>query len=204
MRLMIILPVAASILLVQPAAAQFGNPAGVAPGTKHEAPGAPSPHETNNQDRLFARLATTGGRSEVELGRLAQEKGTNQAVKDFARMMVADHSQANEKLVGLAKEAEILLPAELTPEQRALRAKLEQVSGDNFDVAYMLTQIEDHQKTVQLLQWEIGSGQDAPMQKFAAETLPIVLEHLRRAHVIAAELTGQTPLEMTSRPMERR
>ena len=42
-----------------------------------------------------------------------------------------------------------------------MREKLEKLSGPTFDVTYILAQIVDHQKTVQLLQWEIGQGQDA-------------------------------------------
>ena len=48
-------------------------------------------------------------------------------------------------------------------------------------LTYMRAQIVDHQKTSQLLQWEIGSGEDAEMQRFAADTLPTVLEHLAQA-----------------------
>jgi hypothetical protein len=59
--------------------------------------------------------------------------------------------------------------------------------------------VEEHQKTVLLLQWEIGSGQNAPLQKFAAETLSTVVAHLRRAQFIASELTGQTPPEIAPR-----
>jgi hypothetical protein len=37
----------------------------------------------------------------------------------------------------------------------------------------------EHQKTAQLLAWEIGQGEDEEMQRVATETLPTVLEHLR-------------------------
>lgn len=190
---------AAAILIAQPAAAQIGNPAGVVAGTEQAAPGTPAPHETNNADRLFARLAATGGKAEVELGRLAQQKATDTAVKEFARMMIQDHSKANDRLAELAKAADIPLPATPDPDHQAVREKLEKLSGATFDTTYMLAQIEDHQKTVQLLQWEIGSGQDGPMQNFAAETLPVVLGHLRHAQFVAARLTGQTPPEILPR-----
>jgi putative membrane protein len=199
MRLLAIIPAAAAILMAAPVPAQIGNPAGVEAGTQQAVPGTPAPHETNNTDQLFARLAAIGGKAEVDLGQLAQQKGTDPAVKEFARMMVQDHSKANDKLMELASAANIPLPTGFDPDHQALRDKHEKLSGADFDVAYMLGQIEEHQKTVLLLQWEIGSGQNAPLQKFAAETLSTVVAHLRRAQFIASELTGQTPPEIAPR-----
>jgi putative membrane protein len=196
--LLAIIPAAALVCAV-PAAGQIGNPAGVTPGSEQTAPGVPAPHETNVQDRLFARLAAAGGKAEVEIGQLARQKASSEAVKDFAGMMIQDHTKANDKLANLAQKADIPLPAGLDPDHQALRAKLEKLSGAEFDVNYILAQIEDHQKTAQLLEWEIGSGQNAPLQQFAAEVLPTVLGHLRRAQIVAAELTGQTPPEIASR-----
>lgn len=190
---------AAALLCANPAVGQIGNPAGVMPGSEQAAPGVPAPHETNVQDRLFTRLAAAGGKAEVEIGQLAQQKALRQGVKDFARMMIEDHTKANEKLANLAQGAGIPLPAGLDPDHLAMRAKLEKLSGADFEVNYMLAQIEDHQKTAQLLKWEIGSGQNALLQQFAAEVLPTVLGHLRRAQMLAAELTGQTPPEIASR-----
>jgi putative membrane protein len=57
-------------------------------------------------------------------------------------------------------------------------------------VAYIKDQIVDHQKTALLLEWEINSGEDAQLQRFAADTLPDVLHHLQAAQTIHAELTG--------------
>lgn len=199
MRFIAVIPATVAMLMAGAAAAQMGNPAGVEAGTPQAAPGTPAPHETNNTDRLFARLAATGGKAEVELGQLAQSKAADAAVKEFARMMVQDHGKANDKLMELAKAADIPLPAELDPDHRMLREKLERLSGEDFDIAYILAQIEDHQKTALLLEWEIGSGQDGPLQKFASETLPTVMGHLRKAQFAAARLTGQAPPEIAPR-----
>ena len=46
----------------------------------------------------------------------------------------------------------------------------------------------EHQKTVQLLAWEIDSGQDAEIKQFAAATLPTVMHHLEMARNLVAEL----------------
>jgi putative membrane protein len=180
-----------ALLLTLPVSAQIGNPAGMAPGTQEKAPGVPAPHEPNTQDRLFARIATIGGKAEVELGRLAEQKGGSDAVKDFGRRMVQDHGKANGQLTDLAKRADIPLPGDLDQEHSAMQSELEAMSGPAFDRAYMLGQIVEHQKTVQLLEWEINFGQDAQIKRFASETLPTVLQHLQMAQDLMSRITGQ-------------
>ncbi|YCI06364.1 DUF4142 domain-containing protein (plasmid) [Ensifer sp. D2-11] len=177
-------------LLTVPASAQIGNPAGLGADTRMSEPGVPAPHQTNNQDRLFARLAAAGGMAEVDLGKLAAGKSEAQAVKDFANRMVTDHGAANDKLKQLAEAARMPLPDKLDAEHAAVKERLQSLSGEAFDIAYIKAQIVDHQKTSHLLQWEIASGEDAELQRFAAEILPGVLQHLELARNIHANLTG--------------
>ncbi|MBB3592150.1 putative membrane protein [Rhizobium sp. BK529] len=172
------------------AAAQMGNPAGMGVDTRMSRPGVPAPHQTNNQDRLFAQLAAAGGLAEVELGKLGGEKAKADAVRRFAEMMVRDHSDANAKLKDLADAAKIPIPDQLDAEHSIVRDRLQRLNGDDFDAAYVKSQIVDHQKTAQLLSWEISMREDADMQRLAAALLPKVLEHLRMAQELNNVLTG--------------
>jgi putative membrane protein len=188
---------ALAMLLASPAFAQIGNPAGTEPDTRQRAPGVPAPHQTNTQDQLFAQQLAIGGMAEVALGKLADRKAHDRAVAEFGGLMVQDHGKANEQLASLARSAGISLPNEPDPEHKAVHARLEQLSGVQFDVAYLETQVQDHQRTALLLKWQINSGQDARLQRFASETLPIVLGHLRMAQDLASQVAGQTPRELT-------
>ena len=100
-----------------PLLGKAGNPAGMTPGT--------GPLQPNNSDRVFVRAAAIGGMAEVELGKLAQQKAQSDAVKDFARLMVEDHSKANDLLISLAKEDGIAVPGELDQEHKAMRDRIE-------------------------------------------------------------------------------
>jgi putative membrane protein len=171
------------VLLTVPAAGQEGNPAFMTPDT--------GPKQPNNTDRVFVHAAAIGGMAEVEFGKLAQEKRQNEAVKEFGRRMVDDHSKANDRLAGLAKDDGIPVPDELDQEHKAMRDRLTAASCVEFDLAYIAGQVADHQKTAQLLEHEIGSGQDLELIGFASDTLPVVLQHLRAAQEIQAELTGK-------------
>ena len=191
MRLLATLSIFA-LFAAAPALAQTGtgNPAAMAPGTTQSAPGMPAPNQPNQNDRLFVYEATIGGKAEVEFGQLAEQKGRSQAVKDFGRQMVTDHGKANQQLMQLAQAANIPQPGQLDEEHKAMRAQLEKLGGAEFDLTYIRGQVGDHQKTAQLFEWEIGSGQDPQLKAFASEILPVVLRHLQMAENIELQLTA--------------
>jgi putative membrane protein len=168
-----------------------GNPAGIPPGTVESAPGAPVERQINQSDRTFIHAAATGGLAEVDFGELAAQKGAGRTIKEFAQRMVQDHRAANDRLAGLAKADGIVLPDHLDREHLAMRAQLEQLSGARFDQVYIQGQLTDHQKTAQLMEYEIGSGENADLKAFASDILLAVLEHLRMGQDIAAEMSHQ-------------
>ena len=183
------------VLVPAVAAAQNGNPAAMEPATP--------PHHPNTQDRLFVQLVGAGGRAEVSMAKLAESRARSSRVKDFARAMLRDHSKANERLSDVA-ENRVPVPDAPQPEHRARQAQLARLSGAQFDRAYMRAQLVDHQKTIQLLQWEISGGQNAQLRGFASETLPVVLHHLEMAQAILAELTSTAPQGLAASSAVRR
>lgn len=141
----------------------------------------------DSPDSSFFKQVAEAGISEVDAGTLAQTKGSSQAVKDFGAMMVKDHSAANDKLKSLAASENVSLPTSASAMQMASKAKLEMLSGDSFDKAYIKNQVAGHEKTVALLRKEIASGKDPQAQSFATEVLPTVQAHLKKIRQIAAE-----------------
>ncbi len=128
----------------------IGNPGFAAPGTKEQTPGVPAPHLTNVPDRVFVIRATLGGAAEIELARLAEQKTRNDAVRDFARHMIRDHSQADNALSRLAEADGIPLPEEPDAKQREIRDGLSRLSGPEFDIEYLRVQVQNHQRMAQL------------------------------------------------------
>jgi putative membrane protein len=143
-------------------------------------------------DQDFFKHAAEGGIAEVEAGNLAQSKASSQAVKDFGAMMVKDHTAANAKLKSIAAGENVDLPNSSGATQMASKAKLEVLSGDTFDKAYIKNQVSAHEQTVSLFKKEIASGTDAQAKAFAKETLPTVQAHLRKIRDIAAQAGVQT------------
>ncbi|MRX51285.1 DUF4142 domain-containing protein [Paracoccus sp. S-4012] len=181
-----------------PGLAQMGNPGFMAPDTRFDAQGMPEPGQTNPNDILFAQLAAEGGMAEVALSELAEGRAQAEAVTAFAARMIEDHTAANERLAGLAEAADIPLPEALNAEHKAIRGTLEGLEGAAFDIAYMRGQVVDHQKAATLMVWEIADGQEAGLQGFASETLPVILRHLEEARAIVADLSAQPEIAAVS------
>lgn len=129
-------------------------------------------------DAEFATKAAVGGMAEVELGKLALTKATNEQLKEFAKMMVSDHGKANEELMLIAKKKNITLPAAVDEDHQKKMNELDKKSGKDFDKAYAEAMVDGHKKTLKLMQDEAKDGKDADIKAFASKTTPVVQTHL--------------------------
>jgi putative membrane protein len=176
-------PLTAAMLMAATTAfaQQSANPGGAAPDTPR-ADVQPADHP-NTADQLFTRQAIVGGQSEVQLATLAASRAQNDAVKQFAKRMADDHRKANDALLRIARtnKADIPKSADVDQDEKTTREVLERLRGGEFDVAYMAAQVAAHQKTAHLLEYVIGSGQDAKVKQYAEQTLPTVMRHLEDA-----------------------
>jgi putative membrane protein len=170
-----------------------GNPAGLSPDTPGVESASPASTFANNQDKLFVRQIAIGNRAEVELGKLAQSKGSAAGVKEFAGRMQKDHSASLDRALRAGKPARMDIPKELDAEHKRVRDELNALSGADFDKAYLTAQMQDHQKTANLLLWHLSYGQNAELIRYSADTLPAVLDHLEHAKREYANLTQSPP-----------
>jgi putative membrane protein len=165
------------------------NPTFANPDTPGLLEGKPAPDAANTTDIVFLKQMALGGKAEVELGKLATDRSSTPGVDSFAGRMIKDHEQTNGKVASLARSARVELPRQLDAEHVAARGELAATRPADFDLKYVNAQIKDHQKAVNLLIYEIGSGQHAGVRQLAADTLPHVLEHLEMARSLHAQLT---------------
>ena len=133
----------------------------------------------------FVKKAAEGGMTEVELGKIAQSKAQDPAVRKFADEMVKDHSKANAELETLAKSKGISVPESLDPQHKAVVQKLSAKSGAEFDAAYAKQMVEDHDKTIALFQ-RAAKSSDPDLAAFAKKTLPTLQEHKQMADSLPA------------------
>jgi len=99
-------------------------------------------------DTDFVRFAALSSLAEVELGRVAQMRAMSPEVKQFAAQMITDHTQATQMLTQAAGGSGTPLPTQLDDKHKAAMQKLQQLSGAEFDRAYMQMMVDDHREAV--------------------------------------------------------
>jgi|SRR5215472_3668230 putative membrane protein len=142
----------------------------------------------DSTDRKFVTAAAAGGLAEVQLGQLAQTKGSNQAVRDFGSQMVKDHSNANDQLKGIASNKGVAVADKMNAKDQALYDRLSKLSGSQFDRAYMDAMVRDHREDVSEFRRESRAGKDTDVKTFASSTLPTLEHHLQMAEQAQKQL----------------
>ena len=145
--------------------------------------GAHAGHSTGGmtRDARFAAFAAMGGMAEVELGRLAAQKGASEDVRQFGQRMVDDHTKANEELMRIVSGKGLALPTALDAKHQSMAQKMSALSGEKFDREYAKMMVSDHKKAIAEFQKEAQRGADPELKAFAAAKLPALQEHLRMA-----------------------
>lgn len=141
-----------------------------------------TPLEKNDAD--FVVEVTNGGMKEIALGKMAQDKSSNQRVKDFGAMMITDHTKAGEKLQEIAAAKNIVLPATLGDDAKKDSADLSKKSGADFDKAYIKMMVDDHEKVVKSFEKEINDCKDPDLKNFTTTTIETIRMHLDSAKAI--------------------
>jgi len=167
---------------VNPASGQTQNSNSSANG-KSTASGQAS--GLSNADRQFAMDVAMDGMTEVQLGRLATQRGASDAVKQFGQRMVDDHTKANNDLMQWATTSGLTLPTALDAKHQAMVTKMSGLSGAAFDKEYAKSMVRDHMKAVAMFQKEADKGGDSGLKSFAATTLPTLQEHLTMARALS-------------------
>ena len=136
----------------------------------------------------FAKKAATGGMEEVEMGKMAQQKAMSQKVKDFGKMMVDDHTLANNNFKTIATSKNIDLPATLTDDQKKDVDALSKKTGKDFDKAYVDMMISDHKEDISEFKDAQGKVADNDVKNFITSTLPTLQRHLEAIEAIKSKM----------------
>jgi putative membrane protein len=140
------------------------------------------------KDVRFASIATNDGLNAVNNSKMAQEKTINARVRNFAIMLVNDHTKFGNDLTTIAKDKKITLPAlpGMAEMQQANRLAMKQ--GTDFDRAYVDAMIAAQKKAIALYENGAKDCKDPDLKSFAAKTLPVLKMHLDSAQAVRSSI----------------
>ena len=146
-----------------------------------------------NPDQDFVNKAAQGNRAEIELGQLVAGKTKDPSVKQFAQMMVKDHTDALSKLQLVAQSKNMTLPDDMPDDAKQLQSKLSSEQGKQLNQDYMASMVQDHQQDVQEFQDATQSLKDPEIKQWVTTTLPTLEKHLSKAKQVDAKVNpGKT------------
>ncbi len=160
------------------------NPAnpGMGPGTY---PGT-APTGQDFAEKAFVSEALEGGEAEVQLGQLAEQKAQSNDVKQFAQKMVDDHTQMADKLFKpVAQQLGVSVPKGPSKKDKKEIAKLEGLSGQDFDRAYIAIMVKDHKQDLKNFKDEAEAAQNPNVKQAAEQGSNIISQHLQLIEQIA-------------------
>jgi len=160
---------------------------------------ASKPAKKGGMDQTFVKKAAEGGLAEVDLGNVAKQNGSNDAVKQFGDRMVTDHGKANDELKSLAQQKNWTLPTEPKAADKSKKDRLSKMNGADFDKAYMRDMVMDHQKDVKEFQKCASSCSDPDLKAWAAKTLPTLQDHLKMAQDDAKQVGAMSGASKSSK-----
>ena len=149
-----------------------------------------SGQKADSASKSFIKSAIEGNYAEINVGKLAQEKGQSPEVKQFGKMLVDDHTAANQKAIAAAKEMGVTPPSGSSVMEKGTYLKLKVLSGNSFDKSFASSMVSDHKADIKEFQKE--SSKNDPAGRFAKEALPTLQKHLQEAEKIqqATQTTG--------------
>ena len=139
---------------------------------------------TDEKSSEFLKKVTNSGMAEVQLAKLAQQKATIDAVKNFAAMLERDHTAVNQQVKNLADQRNVVLPSAISDDKQKMYNDMDKMTGKAFDKDYISMMIKAHGDGISLFEDTRSNASDVDVKNFADKTLPTLKMHLDSAKAI--------------------
>jgi putative membrane protein len=141
--------------------------------------------EASQADKMFVSRTLQSDMAQVQFGQLTLQKTKNEQVKQLAQKMIVDHSELGDKLKVFAKQLGVEIPTQLSKKDKATMAKLQELSGSEYDQAYIKEMVKDHKKYLSEIQMEGSTGQDEAVKNASSQISQVIAQHLQMIQQIA-------------------
>jgi putative membrane protein len=146
-------------------------------------------------DPQIAAIVVTANQVDIDAGKLAVAKSHTKDVKDFAQLMITDHSGVNKSATELVQKLHVT--PESNPTSQSLQkggddnlAALKKLSGSAFNRAYVDHEVAYHQAVLDAIDTTlIPSAQNAELKALLVKVKPAFVAHLEHAKQLQSSLS---------------
>jgi putative membrane protein len=154
--------------------------AAVPASAQNPAPGAALTASPSVQE--FVKQAAMTNLYEIDAGKLAEEKAADGSYRNYAKMIVTDHTKMNNDLKSeVATMQNVQLPTSLDALHREKLQQLKSEQGAGFERNFRAGQIEGHEAAITLFENFAQSGSNPDLKAMARSSVAILQKHLQRA-----------------------
>lgn len=139
-------------------------------------------HKASKAEQRFLKEAIEGDMAEVQMGKLAQQNGASQDVKQFGEMLQTDHGQHLQKVQAMAQQMGVTPPTAPTAKEKAIYDRLAKEHGARFDKQFARAMVRDHKQDI--AKYEREAKTKGALAQLARETVPTLRKHLQTAEAI--------------------
>jgi putative membrane protein len=136
-----------------------------------------------SDEQAFVKEAVQGNIAEVRLGELAAQRAENADVRKFGETLRTDHRAALQRATELATSMQVEAPTEPTTEARGFYEGLSQLSGSQFDAAFVSHMVTAHEAEIAKYSRHASSN-NAAVASLVADSLPKLKAHLEAAQAL--------------------
>lgn len=142
-------------------------------------------------DQQFVDFAAQTDMIEANLGQMAESVAAAQPVKDYAQMLVTDHTNDYNQLYNVAHQANLTVPNAIDAEHnKAMIDPFQKLKGAAFDHRYIQEMIAGHTKAIAIYKKEAADAQNPALKSYAEQALPVLQKHLDGAKALAKGKTA--------------
>jgi putative membrane protein len=136
---------------------------------------------TAMSDQQFIDFAAQTDMTEAHLGQAAANQAASQEVRDFAQMLVTDHTTDYTQLGTIATKAGLTVPKGLDAQHDKMVAPFEKLKGAAFDHRFSREMVMGHTKAIAEYKREAQDAQNPDVKAYASQALPTLEKHLQTA-----------------------
>jgi putative membrane protein len=141
-------------------------------------------------DKGVVMDASKSDYTEITFSQLALQKATDPKVKSYAQKMITDHQQLEQEMKPVADKLGVTPVTSLDSEHQQLYDQLNQMSGADFDKAYMQDMDQDHHKALTTLKAAEPTIQDKQLKPIAKKAVKVVAMHTEMADKMVKSMGG--------------
>ena len=125
---------------------------------------------------------------EIELAKMAQEKGSIDGVRAYANQLVQDHTSLDQMVIAMAQKsgnrAAVGRSAHESAQEKTLEKKLKSADGAKFDKLFLQQANSDHETLIRKLQQDREDANDDELEALIDKTIPILEQHKELAQIL--------------------